>query len=155
MNCGRSIDDHSGPIAQQWLGFLNGEEGPFHIDIEGFVVERLGAVLQGDALENTSIHEQQAHRGQQGTLRFGELQRLIPKVTQQLRELEEVGLVHRQVYAEVPPRVEYRLTAHGLSLEPILHLLREWGNLHRAELGLLALPSLCTAEEPVDQTKVA
>jgi DNA-binding HxlR family transcriptional regulator len=58
-----------------------------------------------------------------GTLRFNELRRRLAKITQrmltrQLRELEEVGLVSRTIFAEVPPRVEYTLTAHGQSLEP-------------------------------------
>ncbi len=76
----------------------------------------------------------------QGTRRFGELKRAIPNVTQkmltqQLRELEEVGLVTRRVYPKVPPRVEYTLTAHGLTLGPVLQVLNEWGHLHRQYLG--------------------
>lgn len=67
-----------------------------------------------------------------GTKRFNELRRLIPKVTQrmltlQLRELEKDKVVHRKVYAEVPPKVEYSLTEHGKSLEPIIYQLRDWG----------------------------
>jgi DNA-binding HxlR family transcriptional regulator len=67
-----------------------------------------------------------------GTKRFNELRRLLPEVTQrmltlQLRELEEVGIVHREVYKEVPPRVEYSLTPFGRTLEPILLLMRDWG----------------------------
>jgi DNA-binding HxlR family transcriptional regulator len=67
-----------------------------------------------------------------GTQRFGELRRAMPKVTQrmltkQLRELEDAGLVRRRVFAEVPPRVEYSLTAAGQSLSPIIHALRRWG----------------------------
>jgi len=68
----------------------------------------------------------------QGTKRFNELRRLLPAVTQQmltlqLRELERDGIVHRQVYAEVPPRVEYSLTEKGHSLQPILNMMLEWG----------------------------
>lgn len=75
------------------------------------------------------------------TRRFCELQRLIPgltkkMLTQHLRELERDGIVHRKVYAEVPPRVEYSLTRHGESLKPILKLMSAWGNRHRARYGL-------------------
>ena len=67
-----------------------------------------------------------------GKLRFGELRRHLmnctPRVlTLQLRELERDGLVKRTVYAEVPPRVEYELTAFGRSLAPILLGLKDWG----------------------------
>jgi DNA-binding HxlR family transcriptional regulator len=73
------------------------------------------------------------------TLRFGELRRLLPSCSQrmltlQLRELEEDGLVKRTVYAEVPPRVEYELTAFGRSLEPIMLSLKDWGERYRRRL---------------------
>ncbi|WP_029913562.1 winged helix-turn-helix transcriptional regulator [Pelobacter seleniigenes] len=66
------------------------------------------------------------------TLRFSQLQRRLAKITQkmltqQLRELERDGLIHRQVYAEVPPRVEYSLTELGESVVPILQLMCQWG----------------------------
>ncbi|MBW2187896.1 MAG: helix-turn-helix transcriptional regulator [Deltaproteobacteria bacterium] len=66
------------------------------------------------------------------TLRFSQLQRRLARVTQkmltqQLRDLERDGLVHRQVYAEVPPRVEYSLTDLGRSVIPILNLMCDWG----------------------------
>ncbi|WP_245780805.1 winged helix-turn-helix transcriptional regulator [Gracilibacillus orientalis] len=72
------------------------------------------------------------HLGLQGMKRFGELRKLIPSVTQKmltnkLRELEKSGLIHREVYPVVPPKVEYSLTDKGKSLLPILHMLEEWG----------------------------
>ena len=71
----------------------------------------------------------QLHRN---TCRFGELQKRMPEVTrgvltQQLRELERHGLVYREVYKEVPPKVEYSLTDIGRSFMPIFKVLGEWG----------------------------
>lgn len=68
----------------------------------------------------------------QKTRRFNELQRLMPKVsrgvlTQQLRELESDGLVHREVYKEVPPKVEYSLTVLGSEFIPVLKQILTWG----------------------------
>lgn len=73
-----------------------------------------------------------------GTKRFGELKKSIGTVSQkvltaQLRAMEESGLVHREVYAEVPPRVEYSLTELGKSLKPILDSLRAWGEAHKSK----------------------
>jgi DNA-binding HxlR family transcriptional regulator len=67
----------------------------------------------------------------QGTKRYGELRRLVPKATErmltlQLRELESAGIVRRTVYPEVPPKVEYSLTELGLSLEPVLQTMLDW-----------------------------
>lgn len=67
-----------------------------------------------------------------GTKRFGELKKSVGNVSQkvltaQLRAMEESGLVHREVYAEVPPRVEYSLTELGQSLKPILDSMWTWG----------------------------
>lgn len=72
----------------------------------------------------------------QKTLRFSQLQRRTNGITQkmltqQLRELEHDGLVHREVYPEVPPRVEYSLTEQGRSLEPLLQAMCQWGQGHR------------------------
>ncbi|WP_274032760.1 winged helix-turn-helix transcriptional regulator [Streptomyces sp. MMBL 11-1] len=69
------------------------------------------------------------------TCRFGELRRSLPGVTEKvlsshLKELEDDGIVHREVYAEVPPRVEYSLTPLGLSLNAALEPLGQWGREH-------------------------
>ncbi len=71
------------------------------------------------------------------TLRFGELKRLIPKITQktltqQLRDLEKDKLIKRTVYAEVPPRVEYTPTELAEQLNPALDLLCAWGSKYQA-----------------------
>lgn len=70
-----------------------------------------------------------------GPLRFSQVKRHLPGVTQrmltkQLRELEGAGLVHRTVYAQVPPRVDYRLTEAGQKLAPVIYALRAWGEAH-------------------------
>ena len=75
-----------------------------------------------------------------GTLRFNELRRRLPNVTQrmltnQLRELETDGLIARKVYAQVPPKVEYSLTARGRSLQPVMAALKAWGDAHIALAG--------------------
>ncbi|BCD96531.1 winged helix-turn-helix transcriptional regulator [Marinagarivorans cellulosilyticus] len=66
------------------------------------------------------------------TRRFNELMRLIPGITQrmltkQLRDLEANGIVHREVYPQVPPKVEYSLTEIGRTLEPVVRALETWG----------------------------
>jgi DNA-binding HxlR family transcriptional regulator len=71
-----------------------------------------------------------------GTLRFNELRRKVPTITQRmltlaLRELEADGLVERTVYPVVPPHVEYALTPFGRSLEPVLLAMREWGRRYK------------------------
>ncbi|MBP0620921.1 winged helix-turn-helix transcriptional regulator [Cupriavidus consociatus] len=70
-----------------------------------------------------------------GTRRFNELRRLIPEVTQrmltlQLRELEAGSIIAREIYREVPPKVEYSLTALGLTLVPLVSAMRDWGAAH-------------------------
>ncbi len=67
----------------------------------------------------------------QKTLRFGELSRKIPQVTQanltkELRKLEEYGLIHREVYKEVPPKVEYSLTDLGVKFLPVIEAIENW-----------------------------
>lgn len=68
--------------------------------------------------------------------RFGELKRSVRGITQsmltqQLRELEEDGLISRKIYAEIPPRVEYTLTEFGLTLSPVMQSLAKWGEEYR------------------------
>ncbi|WP_293303668.1 winged helix-turn-helix transcriptional regulator [Pedobacter sp. UBA5917] len=72
-----------------------------------------------------------------GKLRFGELKKLIPNITErmltlQLRKLEENKIIKRTVYAEVPPKVEYELTSIGYELKPIIKMLENWGEKHKA-----------------------
>lgn len=67
----------------------------------------------------------------EGTKRFNELRKLIPEasqpmITRHLRELEAHGVVHRKVYAEVPPKTEYSLTDTGRALEPVLWAMHKW-----------------------------
>ena len=68
-----------------------------------------------------------------GTKRYGQLHRTLRGVThkmltQQLRELERDGVVHREMYPQVPPKVEYSLTARGRGLGPLLQEMHRWGN---------------------------
>ena len=74
-----------------------------------------------------------------GTMRFKELQRSIGKISQKvltsnLRAMEESGIVHREVFAEVPPRVEYSLTELGQTLKPVLDAMWAWGESYKASL---------------------
>lgn len=78
-----------------------------------------------------------------GPRRFGAISRFLPQaskrmLTLQLRELEEDGVIHREVYREVPPKVEYSLTPCGETLKPILLLMDDWGKKqidHQAEVS--------------------
>lgn len=87
-----------------------------------FAFQRIGGKYKGRIL--WSIHSS-------GLQRYGQLKKSItgitPKMlTQTLRELEQDKLVHRQVYLEVPPRVEYTLTASGKKLIPFIEYLKQW-----------------------------
>ncbi|HBF38100.1 MAG TPA: transcriptional regulator [Firmicutes bacterium] len=67
-----------------------------------------------------------------GTIRFNEMQRLLPAInqktlTRQLRELEQDGLISRHIYPEVPPKVEYQLSEVGATILPVLDALCSWG----------------------------
>lgn len=71
-----------------------------------------------------------------GKKRFGELRKSLTGISQKvltnnLRDMEKSGLIHREVFAEVPPRVEYSLTDTGWSLQPILDSMVKWGNNYR------------------------
>lgn len=78
---------------------------------------------------------------QRGVLRNGELLRLIPSITQkvltqQLRQLEGDGLIARQQFNEIPPRVEYSLTPYGRELQGMLNLFSKWGSAHAQKMGI-------------------
>jgi hypothetical protein len=75
-----------------------------------------------------------------GPCRFGELNKLIPGITEkmlsiQLRQLERDGIVERKVFAEVPPRVEYSLTDMGQNMLPMLEKIAEWGRAMAVRFG--------------------
>ncbi|MFI2288790.1 helix-turn-helix domain-containing protein [Streptomyces niveus] len=87
-----------------------------------------------------------------GTRRFAELRRGLPGVSekmliQHLREMEEDGLVHREVYRQVPPKVEYSLTEQGVSLNTALSSLGKWGTERMRRMGAEKVP--VSVEDPV------
>ena len=72
-----------------------------------------------------------------GTKRFGELKKSLNGVSQKvltanLRSLEEKGIIEREVFPEVPPRVEYRLTDLGKTLDPIIKSIHDWGEFYKS-----------------------
>src|SRR6185503_8957267 len=76
------------------------------------------------------------------SIRFGQLDAIVPHIsrkvlTEQLKELEEDGLLERIAYKEIPPRVEYRLSEKGLAFLPILESIKEW-NL-KYEVALISI----------------
>lgn len=78
-----------------------------------------------------------------GPMRFSELRRAVPAatpkmLTQQLRELEGDGLIHREIFPVIPPRVEYSLTEFGLSIRPVLEAMYAWGSRCLERNGLTA-----------------
>jgi DNA-binding HxlR family transcriptional regulator len=86
------------------------------------------------------------HKLEEQKRRFSELKKTLPHITDrmltlQLRELERDGLIVRTVFAEVPPRVEYALTATGQALSPTWKNLEAWGNAHRQTDEALAAPA--------------
>jgi len=77
-----------------------------------------------------------------GVLRFSELQRLIPEITKkmlttQLRELEYHNIINRNVYPQIPPKVEYSITEYGKGLVPLLDAMHHWGKAHIEHLDKL------------------
>lgn len=94
----------------------------------------------------------------EGPKRLSELRRLIPAVSQKvlvqsLRELEEHGVVHREIFAEVPPRVVYTATKLGMSLRPIVRALCDWGKKHAVELEAAAVGNTKNAPRPQTRDK--
>jgi len=82
------------------------------------------------------------HLHENKVLRNGEMLRLIPRITQkmltqQLREMEEHGLIHRVIYEQVPPKVEYSLTSHGEALRPILDMMLLWGEKYAQDKNII------------------
>ncbi len=85
-----------------------------------------------------------------GTMRFSDLQRRINEITasdvtpkmltQELRQMEADGLIHREVYAQVPPKVEYSLTPLGMSLRPVVEAMVVWGQQHERETAGMTQP---------------
>ena len=87
------------------------------------------------------------------TLRFSQLQKEIPSatpkmLTQQLRELEANGLIHRHVYPVVPPKVEYSLTNFGKSIKPVLESMYIWGSDYLNNQGLQVNCSMTAITDP-------
>ena len=77
-----------------------------------------------------------------GTKRFGELKKSVTGITQKvltskLREMEELGLLERKIYPQIPAKVEYTLTDIGYSLRPVLESLKEWGKDYKRYTKLL------------------
>lgn len=88
-----------------------------------------------------------------GPKRLSEFKRLVPGASQkvliqQLREMEEHGLIHREIFRQVPPRVDYTATVLGLSLEPVIMSLCEWGRRHATELDEIGPRAECVAGQP-------
>lgn len=77
-----------------------------------------------------------------GTMRFSELQKALPDITKkmltsQLRELEYHNIVHRKIYVQIPPKVEYSITEYGMKMAPLLQAMNDWGVAHVAHLNEL------------------
>lgn len=100
------------------------------------------------------------HLQEEGTVRFNELRRRLPGITQrmltnQLRELEADGLLERVVYAQVPPKVEYSLSKRGHSLAPVLAVLKDWGDANMGLFTSVANPPSFRSGEREDAGQLA
>jgi DNA-binding HxlR family transcriptional regulator len=111
--------------------------------VNPLAIDEYSATYQGDRLKTCPVEATLAaiggrwkvlilHELFNGTRRFGELHRILRGITQkmltqQLREMEHDGLVHREVYTQVPPKVEYSLTDLGRTLRPVLEAMHLWG----------------------------
>lgn len=78
------------------------------------------------------------HLSRNGTLRYNELQRMLGKITYKtlsstLKEMQKDGLIHREEYPQIPPKVEYSLTEKGKSLWPIIQEMCQWGEHHKED----------------------
>ncbi|WP_276353806.1 winged helix-turn-helix transcriptional regulator [Cohnella caldifontis] len=96
-----------------------------------------------------------------GTMRFSELQKAIPDITkkmltQQLRELEYHDIIHREVYHQIPPKVEYSITEYGQRMAPLLQAMNDWGVDHITHLiELYGEAALEEQKEPAFSTDAA
>lgn len=86
-----------------------------------------------------------------GSKRFNFFRRVYPDLTQfmltlQLRELERDGIVHREVYKQIPPEVEYSLTEFGRTLEPVILAMRNWGDANKGQLDEIRMQAEGTKE---------
>lgn len=93
--------------------------------------------------------------GENKVMRYGELRRCIPSIsermlTRQLRELENDGIVHREIYREVPPKVEYSLTELGDTIMPILYQLKQWGIEYNKKKDV-AIFEICPVDEKINE----
>lgn len=73
------------------------------------------------------------------TLRFNEIQKLIPQATikmlsQQLKDLEAEGIIHKEIYPVVPPKTEYSITEFGETLRPIIMAMCDWGRTYKGDM---------------------
>lgn len=116
------------------------DEGPCSVD---YAFKRIGGKYKGRILWHL-------HMG--NVMRYGELRKVLqditPKMlTQTLRELENDNLLHRKVYHEVPPKVEYYLTETGLELIPFINHLKQWGQKEMVKTKILLNQDLIISDK--------